>query len=54
MINPILYIKERLFKPSHEPEYQESVEHDVTMRRIDGKLTEVEVTQDDPEVREQK
>ena len=52
MNNPITFLLERLFKPHLEPEYQEPVEHDVVMRRIDGKLTEV--TGDDPEIREQK
>ena len=45
------FVKDRLFKPAHEPEYDEPVEHDVVMRMIDGKLTEV--TKDDPEVRKQ-
>lgn len=52
MINPILFVLERLFKPALEPESQETVEHDVVMRMIDGELTEVEVTDDDLEVRE--
>ena len=51
VVNPFLFVKERLFKPRMEPEYQESVEHDVVMRMVDGELTEV--TQDGPEVREQ-
>ena len=52
MVNPFAFIKERIFKPpAHEGEHQESVEHDVVMRMIDGKLTEV--TDDDPEIREQ-
>ena len=51
MVNPFVFIKERLHKPNLEPEPQEAVEHDVVMRMIDGKLTEV--TQDDPEIREQ-
>ena len=46
----LAFVKDRLFKPAHEPEYDEPVEHDVVMRMIDGKLTEV--TKDDPEVRE--
>jgi len=50
-MNPITYLKERLFKPAYEPEYDEPVEHDVVMRMIDGTLTEV--TNDDPEVRQQ-
>jgi len=51
MVNPFTWIRERLFKPEMEPEYQETVEHDVVLRMIDGEMTEV--TQDDPEVREQ-
>lgn len=51
MVNPFTFIKERLFKPNLEPEPQEAVEHDVVMRMVGGKLTEV--TDDDPEVREQ-
>lgn len=51
MVNPIVFIKERLFKPNYEPESKETVEHDVVMRMIDGKLTEV--TDHDPEIREQ-
>lgn len=51
MVNPFTWIKERLFKPEMEPEYQETVEHDVVLRMIDGEMTEV--TDDDPEVREQ-
>lgn len=51
MVNPFLFFKERLFKPALEPESKETVEHDVVMRMIDGKLTEV--TDDDPQVREQ-
>lgn len=51
MTNVFKFLKERLVKPAHEPEYDEPVEHDVVMRMIDGKLTEV--TDDDPEVREQ-
>ena len=51
MSNPFTFLKERLFKPSHEPEYDESVEHDVVMKMIDGKLTEV--TNDDSEIRQQ-
>lgn len=41
------FIKERLFKPRLEPEHEEPVDHDIVMRRIDGKM--VEVTADDPE-----
>lgn len=51
MVNPFVFLKERLFKPNLESEYQETVEHDVVMRMIDGKLTEV--TEDDSEVRKQ-
>lgn len=51
MVNPLLFLKERLFKPRLEPEHQEAVDHDVVMRMIDGKLTEV--TDDDLEIREQ-
>ena len=51
MVNPFVFIKERLFKPHMEPEYQESVEHDVVMKMIDGKLREV--TDNDIEVRKQ-
>ena len=50
MINPVLFVLERLFKPALEPESQETVEHDVVMRMIDGRL--VEVTEDDPEIRQ--
>ena len=50
MINPFVFIKERLITRALEPESQETVEHDVVMRMIDGKLTEV--TDDDLEVRE--
>lgn len=50
MINPVRFVLERLFKPALEPESQETVEHDVVMRMIDGKL--VEVTEDDSEIRE--
>ena len=52
MVNPFVFLKERLFRPHLEPESQETVEHDTVMRMIDGKLTEVEVTDDDLEVRE--
>ena len=51
MVNPFVFLKERLFRPHLEPESQETVEHDVVMRMIDGKL--VEVTEDDSEIREQ-
>ena len=51
MVNPFKFIIERLHKPNLEPEYQEAVEHDVVMRMIDGELREV--TEDDPEIREQ-
>lgn len=51
MTNVFKFVTERLFKPNLEPEHQESVEHDVVMRMIDGRLTEV--TMDDPEIREQ-
>lgn len=51
MVNPFKFITERLFKPEMEPEYQETVEHDVVLRMIDGELREV--TEDDPEIREQ-
>lgn len=51
MVNPIRFLWERLHRPNLEPEYQEPVEHDVVMRMIDGKLTEV--TEHDPEIREQ-
>ena len=50
-MNLFSFVKERLFKPKHEPEYEEPVEHDIVMKMVDGKL--VEVTQDDPEVRKQ-
>ena len=50
MVNLFVFIKERLFKPCLEPEYEEVVEHDSVMEMVDGKL--VEVTKDDPEVRE--
>ena len=48
-MNLFTFIKERLFKPSHEPEYEETVENDVVMVMVDGELTEV--TSDDFEVR---
>lgn len=51
MVNPFTFLKERLFRPQMEPEYQEAVEHDVVMRRVDGEMQEV--TEDDPEIREQ-
>lgn len=52
MVNPFTFLIERLRKPpAHEGEYQESVGHDVVMRMVDGKL--MEVTDDDPEIREQ-
>lgn len=51
MVNPFKFLMERIFKPQMEPEYQETVEHDVVMRMIDGELREV--TEDDPEIREQ-
>ena len=51
VVNPFLYVMERLHKPHLEPEYQEPVDHDVVMRMIDGKLTEV--TEHDPEIRKQ-
>ena len=41
MINLLQFLKERLFKPKLEPEYQEAVEHDTVMVMVDGKLTEV-------------
>lgn len=41
------FIKSIFFKPNHEPEYEEKVEHDIAMTIVDGKL--VEVTSDDPE-----
>ena len=41
------FIKERLFKPRLEPEYEEVVEHDTVLEIVDGKL--VEVTGDDLE-----
>ena len=50
MINPFVFIKERLFKPALEPESQETVEHDTVMVMVDGRL--VEVTEDDPEIRQ--
>lgn len=37
-------------KPNYEPEYDETVEYDIVMIMVDGKLTEV--TADDLEVRE--
>ncbi len=39
-------------RPNFEPEYEEKVEHDTVMVMIDGKL--MEVTQDDPEIGQQK
>ena len=50
MINPFVFIKERLIKPALEPESQETVEHDTVMVMVDGRL--VEVTEDDPEIRQ--
>ena len=44
------FIKERVFKPKHEPEYEEAVDHDTVMEMVDGNL--VEVTGDDPEERQ--
>ena len=41
------FIKERLFKPNLEPEYEEVVEHDTVMEMVNGKM--VEVTSDDLE-----
>ena len=42
---------EKLFiRPNYEPEYDETVEHDIVMIMIDGKLTEVDA--DDSKVRE--
>lgn len=52
MVNPFLFVKERLFKPRLEPEAQETVERDVVMRKINGEWKEL--TKDDPEIREQK
>lgn len=40
-MNVFAFVKERIFKPAHEPEYDEPVEHDVVMKMIDGKLVEV-------------
>ena len=40
-MNIFTFIKERLFKPNHEPEYEENVEHDTVMVMVDGELTEV-------------
>ncbi len=50
MVNPLVFLKERLIRPNLEPEYQEAVEHDVVMCMIDGTLKEV--TQDGTEIRE--
>lgn len=41
MENIFAFIKERIFKPKHEPEYAETVENDVVMVMVDGELTEV-------------
>lgn len=43
MTNPIIWLKERLFRPNLEPEYEERVEHDIVI--VDGK----EITGNDPE-----
>ena len=51
MVNPFLFIKERLFKPELEPEHQETVERDVVMRKINGEWKEL--TKDDSEIRKQ-
>jgi len=40
-MNIFTFIKERLFKPNYEPEYEESVDHDTVMVMVDGELTEV-------------
>lgn len=46
MTNPIIWLRERLFRPNLEPEYEEPVDHDIVI--INGK----EVTADDPEERQ--
>ena len=44
------FLRDAVHKPAYEPEHEETVEHDTVMAMVDGKL--VEVTDDDPEVRE--
>ena len=51
MVNPFVFILERLVRPVTEPEYEEPVEHDKVMSMVGGQM--VEVTRDDPEVRQQ-
>lgn len=46
MANLLTWLRERLFKPAHEPEYSEDVAHDIVI--VNGK----ELTADDPEVRQ--
>lgn len=40
-MNIFTFIKERLFKPNYEPEYEEAVNYDTVMVMVDGELTEV-------------